>query len=205
MKSDREPLILADDGELPLELARTEAANAVYDAMPDLFLVDPRDLEVITGRCAKVSVSPLERLFSPEVRQHMKSFAWKYVCVVILLTLFGYVQSHNLGTSLNAAIYLVCGIYIFWTLLWGLVRLPWSWRTIVLERQGQLLKGEVVRYKRGTKRYGFDEIHYRFATPEGRRLVVKKRIWRRNGSTVQPGQDTPVAVLYVNDRLFRLL
>jgi hypothetical protein len=77
-----------------------------------------------------------------------------------------------------------------------------------LANEGQLLRGQVVSAvgRRGSKNTYNVTLKYDFTTPNGKQITkqqVQNRPDLRNGPLPSPG--TPVAVLYVNDKLQRLM
>jgi hypothetical protein len=73
-------------------------------------------------------------------------------------------------------------------------------RARLLERRGRLLRGEVINFRE-------QEIHYRFFTPDGRMVENRKKVGRSPSTYnfASPERGTPVAVVYMNDRLHEIL
>lgn len=192
MKPDETSFVLADDGELPPELRREMAMNAVYEVLPDMFLLNEQNPGIIAGVRPEVRSASSAQLFPAKFVR--RAFVWilRYAGAIILLTLLDYGISASAANSLQAVIQCI-------------IQLPRVWYSVMLTRFGQILRGEVIVYKHHAKSYGFDQLRFRFMTPASRRIVVTKRIRRLSGEISHPSLGTPVAVLYVNDPLFKLL
>lgn len=113
------------------------------------------------------------------------------------------------NTDYNSLVLLLVGLLLLWG--WSSVFTGLEYRAFV--RNGRLLFGTVIGCS--AKLVSDDDgesytitVHYDFTTPDGYRKEGNKYLNMKVGTFehwAEPAKGTPVAVLYVNDRLFQML
>jgi hypothetical protein len=190
--------------------------------LPQLFLLDPANTAFIAGKKMKKQQEQRD-IVLPEkwFGRNGKSF-WLALCLMFIWAMLGAGLSGRLHKDSNFAIEfavpLVAGLTI---ILWVLYIFGWLIRLLELrsaeraerfERtHGILLKGQIIDYKR---RIMFDsqtdEIRYQFVTPDGE-IVRQKVVIPRQGSPDDTDRSypirigTPIAILYTDDKTYKLL
>jgi hypothetical protein len=173
--------------------------NERFKPPNNLFLLNPKHEANLPGH---------------NIRIHDRQFLELLIVIIVIAVLFWIPFSQAISRLFalpfdpkNIPGIIAIGFVLFTLILLLCIGIQHQIQNRTLERKGQLLIGYIVKAESKPQKAGYRvEIHYRFQSPDGKALEKREDIARQDiDERSLPSVDTPVAILYVSPKLYRVL
>jgi hypothetical protein len=175
------------------------AMNERFKPPNNLFLLNPKHEANLSGQ---------------NIRIHDRQFLELLIVIIVIAVLFWIPFSQAISRivtppfdTTNIPGIIAMGFVLFTLILLLCIGIQHQIQNRILERKGQLLIGYIMTAERKKQRGGYRiEIHYQFESPDRETFYKWEDLARQDiDERSLPPVDTPVAILYVSPKLYRVL